>query len=319
MIIVSGDEIQGLLAMNDAIETVQTAMIAVSAGRATMPLRSIMEIDGTNRLGIMPGALRDPDVYGVKLISLFPGNPAKGLSSHIGQMVIFDNDTGAVTACLDADALTAIRTAAASAAATRVLARQDAQVLAVIGTGEQAMRHIEAMTCVRDIFEVRVAGRTRDRAVAFIKRVGPKFPDLTFVAAQDARKAVQGADIVCTVTSSVTPVLHGDWIAPGVHVNAVGASIPNMQEIDHGLLMKSALFVDYRASALAQAREIIDALASGDMDKAHIRGEIGQLYAGEIAGRRDDDEVTLYRSLGVAAQDLACARRVLEIRRLNHG
>ncbi len=319
MIIISGDEIRGLLPMTEAIETVQIAMIAVSQGRANMPLRSIMEIDGTNRLGIMPGALRDPDVYGVKLISLFPGNPAKGLSSHIGQMMIFDNDTGAMAACLDADALTAIRTAAASAAATRVLARKEAQVLAVIGTGEQAESHIEAMICVRDISEVRVAGRTRDRAAEFVKRVAPKFPDLTFVVAQDAREAVQGADIVCTVTSSATPVLQGDWIAPGVHVNAVGASIPSMQEIDQGLLMKSALFVDYRASALAQAREIIDALASGDMDKAHIRGEIGQLYAGEITGRKSEDEVTLYRSLGVAAQDLACARRVLEIRQQNQG
>ena len=316
MIIVSGDEIRDLLPMADAIETVQTAMIAVSQGRANMPLRSVMEIDGTNRLGIMPGALRDPDIYGVKLISLFPGNPAKGLSSHIGQMVIFDNDTGAVTACLDADALTAIRTAAASAAATRVLARKDARVLAVIGTGEQAESHIEAMNCVRDVSEVRVAGRTQIRAAEFIKRVGPKFPDLAFVAAKDAREAVLGADIVCSVTSSATPVLQGNWIAPGMHVNAVGASIPTMQEIDRDLLMKSALFVDYRASAMAQAREIIDAIAGGDMDQAHIRGEIGQVYAGEIAGRKGEDEITLYRSLGVAAQDLACAQRVLDIRRL---
>jgi ornithine cyclodeaminase len=314
MISISATEIRDFLPMQDAIDTVQGAMIAVYQGRANMPLRTVMDIDGSNRLGVMPGSMRDPDVYGVKLISLFPGNPAKGLSSHIGSMVIFDNDTGAVTALLDADALTAIRTAAASAAATRALARKDATRLAIIGTGEQAETHIQAMCCVRDISSVRVAGRTQARAQAFVDRVAPKFPELTISAARDAQHAVGDADIVCTVTSSPTVVLQGDWIGPGCHVNAVGASIPVMQEIDQQMLLKSALFVDYLPSALAQARDIIDAIESGAMDKAHILGEIGQLYAGDLAGRPNRDAVTLYRSLGVAAQDLSCARKVLENR-----
>lgn len=311
MINVTAEELRALLPMQDAIETVQGAMIAVTAGKANMPLRNVMEIDGTNRLGIMPGALRDPDVYGVKLISLFPGNPAKGLSSHIGTMVIFDNDTGAVAAMLDADALTAIRTAAASAAATRALARPNATKLAIIGTGEQAETHIEAMLCVRDISQVRIAGRTQTRAQEFVDRVGPRFPAVKITAASDARSTVADADIVCTVTSSATVVLQGDWIGPGCHVNAVGASIPVMQEIDQALLLKSELFVDYKPSALAQARDIIDALAGGAMPETHILGEIGQLYAGDIAGRSDDGAITLYRSLGVAAQDLSCAQKVL--------
>jgi len=311
MIVVGAEELRRLLPMRDAIETVHAAMIGVARGKANMPLRSVMEIDGTNRLGVMPGALRDPDVYGVKLISLFPGNPAKGLSSHIGSMVIFDNDTGAVAAMLDADALTAIRTAAASAAATQALARKDATILAIIGTGEQAESHIEAMLCVRDVTSVRVAGRTQDRAQAFVDRVGPRFPGLSFTAAQDARDAVEGADIICTVTSSAEVVLQGNWVGPGTHVNAVGASIPSMQEIDQDLLLKSELFVDYRPSALAQARDIMEAIASGQMNESHIRADIGQLYAGDVAGRSGAEAITLYRSLGVAAQDLSCAQKVL--------
>jgi len=312
MIVVSGADVRRLLPMGEAIETVQNAMIAVAQGRAEMPLRTVLEIDGTNRLGVMPGSMRGPDVYGVKLISLFPGNPARGLSSHIGSMVIFDNDTGAVAAMLDADALTAVRTAAASAAATRALARDDAQVLAIIGTGEQALSHIEAMACVRDIALVRIAGRTPARAQEFVDRFGPGFDGLEIVAAPDAQSAVRGADIICTVTSSHTPVLLGDWVTAGMHVNAVGASLPSMQEIDEALLLKSALFVDYRASALAQACEIIGAIESGQMHKAHILAEIGQVFAGAVAGRSGRDAITLYRSLGVAAQDLACAHKVLQ-------
>jgi ornithine cyclodeaminase/alanine dehydrogenase-like protein (mu-crystallin family) len=276
---IEANELRRLLPMQDAIETVQQAMIAVAAGKANMPLRSVMEIDATNRLGVMPGALRDPDVYGVKLISLFPGNPAKGLSSHIGSMVIFDNDTGAVSALLDADALTAIRTAAASAAATRALARKDAARLAIIGTGEQAETHIEAISCVRDISHIRIAGRSRARAEAFVDRVGARFSGVEITAADDARHAVSDADIVCTVTSSPTVVLNGDWIAPGCHVNAVGASVPSVQEIDQQMLLKSALYVDYLPSALAQAREIMDAIESQAMAQSHILGEIGQVYA----------------------------------------
>jgi ornithine cyclodeaminase/alanine dehydrogenase-like protein (mu-crystallin family) len=308
---IEADELRRLLPMAEAIETVQQAMIAVAAGKANMPLRSIMEIDGTNRLGIMPGAVRDPDVYGVKLISLFPGNPAKGLSSHIGSMVIFDNDTGAVAALLDADALTAIRTAAASAAATRALAREDATRLAIIGTGEQAESHIEAIMCVRDVSQIRISGRNRARAEAFVERVAPRFSGVEIAAADDAREAVADADIVCTVTSSQTAVLNGDWIGQGCHVNAVGASIPTMQEIDQQMLLKSDLYVDFLPSALAQAREIIEAIASGAMTPSHILGEIGQVYDGALTGRGTDEAITLYRSLGVAAQDLSCAQRVL--------
>ena len=300
MIVASAEDVRRCLPMAKAIELVARAMVKVSEGKAKLPLRTAMDIDGVNKLGIMPGVLEG--VYGVKLISLFPDNPAKGLSSHIGAMVLFDPETGAPTAMVDADALTAIRTAAASAVATRALAREEVKTLAIIGTGEQALAHIEAMGAVRGIRHVRIAGRTAARAKAFVAKARGAFPALGFTACKNAEEAVNGADIICTVTSASTPVLKGAWVAAGTHINAVGASVPNMQEIDEATLLKARLFTDYRASALAQAREIIEA-----GPKAEIIGEIGEVLAGKVHGRVEATDITLYRSLGIAAQDLICA------------
>jgi len=300
MIFASAKDVRRRLPMAKAIELVAGAMVKVSAGKAKLPLRTAMDIDGVNKLGIMPGVLEG--VYGVKLISLFPGNPAKGLSSHIGAMVLFDPETGAPTAMVDADALTAIRTAAASAVATRALAQEGAKTLAVIGTGEQALAHIEAMSAVRGMRDVRIAGRNAERAERFVAKARGAFPELAFWACENAEEAVDGADIICTVTSSSTPVLKGAWLAAGTHINAVGASVPSMQEIDEATLLKARLFTDYRPSALAQAREIIEA-----GPKAEILGEIGEVLAGKVQGRLGASDITLYRSLGIAAQDLICA------------
>jgi ornithine cyclodeaminase len=291
--------------MVKAIELVAEAMAAVSNGNAKLPLRTAMDIDGVNKLGIMPGVLGE--VYGVKLISLFPGNPAKGLSSHIGAMVLFDPETGAPSAMVDADALTAIRTAAASAVATRALAREDAETLAIIGTGEQALSHIEAICAVRGICTVRVAGRSLERAESFVLRAQSAFPALRFIAGENAEAAVEAADIICTVTSSSTPVLEGAWVGVGAHINAVGASVPSMQEIDEAVLQKARVFTDYRPSALAQAREIMVAIAAGRMEETDILAEIGEVLARGVQGRTGADDITLYRSLGIAAQDLICA------------
>jgi len=302
MIVATAEDVRRTLPMAKAIELVAEAMVAVSKGKANLPLRTAMDINGVNRLGIMPGVLGE--VYGVKLISLFPGNPAKGLSSHIGAMVLFDPETGAPNAMVDADALTAIRTAAASAVATRALARADAKTLAIIGTGEQALSHIEAICLVRDIDDIRIAGRTAERAQAFVRGLPATLNATAYASAQEA---VQGADIICTVTSSATPVLQGKWVPKGAHINAVGASVPTMQEIDQSVLLGSKVFTDYRPSALAQAREIIAAISEGKMDENHILGEIGELLSGKVQGRSGPEAITLYRSLGIAAQDLICA------------
>lgn len=308
MIVLDADRVRQHLPMTKAIGLVGQAMIAVSDGKAHLPLRTAMDIDGVNKLGMMPGVLSDPAVYGVKLISLFPGNPAKGLSSHIGAMVLFDPETGAPWAMVDADALTAIRTAAASAVATRALSRVDANVLALVGTGEQAHTHLEAISLVRDIKHVRVAGRTPARAASFIESMSGAYPKMKFHAATDAKDALIGADIVCTLTSSSTPVIQRGWVEAGCHVNAVGASVPSMQEIDTDLVVAAKLYTDYRPSALAQASDVITAIESGAVGPDHILGEIGEVLAGRVHGRKSADAITLYRSLGVAAQDLICAR-----------
>ncbi len=310
MIVATAEDVRRVLPMAKAIALVAEAMVAVSAGAANLPLRTAMDINGVNKLGIMPGVLGD--IYGVKLISLFPGNPAKGLSSHIGAMVLFDAGTGAPRAMVDADALTAIRTAAASAVATQALAREGAQTLAIIGTGEQAHSHIAALCEVRALRSVRIAGRSPEKAKRFVAQMQSHFPALRFAACDTAQEAVRGADIICTVTSSATPVLEGAWVANGSHINAVGASIPTMQEIDEAVLLQARLFTDYRPSALAQAREIITAIQSGAMQEADISGEIGEVLAGKVTGRQSENDITLYRSLGIAAQDLICADYVYQ-------
>ncbi|MFZ1816228.1 MAG: ornithine cyclodeaminase family protein [Rhizobiaceae bacterium] len=310
MKLLDADDVRRLLPMAEAIDCMEETMIKVSRGEANLPLRTIMDIDGTNKLGIMPGAMKSDagsTLYGIKLLSLFPGNPAKGLSSHIGIVILFDPETGAPEIAMNADAITAIRTAAASAAATRRLANPDATMLAIIGTGEQAESHIEALTLVRNFTEIRIAGRTQEKAEAFVSRVSAQYPGVIFVASPEIKTAVEGADVVCSVTSTVEPVLFGDWIGHGTHVNAVGASIPVLQEIDETLLLRSELFVDYRASALAQAKEIITAIRDGRITEDHIRAEIGEVHCGSASGRSSADAITLYRSLGVAAQDLAAA------------
>lgn len=311
MIVLSEREIAELLPMATAIEVVERAMTAVSAGGATLPLRSVMEVGGPNRMGIMPGAMSDPACFGIKLVSLFPGNPAAGHSSHQGAILLFEPETGTAVAMMNAGLLTALRTAAASAVATRALARAEASCLAIIGTGEQAEHHLEAMIAVRPITEVRVAGRRQAAAEAFAAKAQGRHRGIAFHAGTDVRAAARGADLICTVTSAAEPILPGAWVGAGTHLNVVGASIPSKREIDSALVVKSALFADYRPSLLAQAGEVIAALDAGLISRGHLRGEIGEVLAGSVPGRSGAEEITLYRSLGIAAQDLACAHHCL--------
>lgn len=311
MIVLTSEDVAALLPMRDAIEHIETAMKTVSAGGAELPLRNVVPVGGNNRMGVMPGALSDPACFGVKLVSLFPDNPERGLSSHLGAFILFDAVTGQATAMMDASLLTAIRTAAASAVATRALARKDAQTLALIGYGEQAEHHLDAICAVRDIQSVRVAGRSAAKADAFCTAAQKRHPELQFSAGDDVRAAVESANIICTVTSSPTPILHHGWLAEGCHLNVVGSSIPSMREVDDDLVLRTSIWVDYLPSALAQAGEIVDLIAAGRMEESALRGEIGQLLNGDISGRTSPREQTVYRSLGVAAQDLAAAHAVL--------
>jgi len=311
MIVLTHDDVTKLLPMKEAIEVVDGAMRQVSRKGAALPLRSAVPVGGGNLMGVMPGSIGNPACFGVKMVSLFPDNPAKGLSSHCGAMVLFEAETGGAIAMMDASLLTAIRTAAASAVATRALAREDAEHLAIIGYGEQAEHHLDAMLAVRPIKRLSVAGRAAGKAEAFAARAGALYPQLEVRHGDDVRAAIGKADIICTVTAASEPVLMGDWVSTGTHVNVVGASVSSKREVDDRMVERGAIWVDYLPSALAQAGEIVDMIAAGRLREDDLRGEIGALLLGEIAGRDDAESITIYRSLGIAAQDLAAAHHVL--------
>jgi ornithine cyclodeaminase/alanine dehydrogenase-like protein (mu-crystallin family) len=312
MLVLSGKNVLELLSMENAIQIITSIMVKVSKGNCILPLRNAVDLGTSNKLGLMPGALSSGGTYGVKVLSLFPENPSKGLSSHLGLIILFDPLTGIPTAAINADAITAIRTAAATAAATNVLSRIDSTCLTLIGTGEQAVAHLKSISLVRNISKVEVAGRSFNKSKDFISKNQSEFPQIEFTGHNDIESAVKNSDIICTMTSSKNVVLRGKFIKKGTHVNAIGASLPIFQEIDSELVLKSKLFVDYIPSALAQAKEIIDGINSRSFTKKHIVGEIGQVFSGSIMGRTTPEEITLYRSLGVSAQDLTCAEFVLK-------
>jgi len=308
MIVLSHADVARLLPPETAIDVVARTMQAVSRGEAELPLRSIVPVGGKNFMGVMPGRMSDPSCHGIKLVSLYPGNAAAGYSSHQGAMVLFEPDHGTAVALMDSGPLTARRTAAASAVATRALSRPGSTVLAMVGAGEQARHHLDTIMAVRPITELRIASRTLPSAIGFADHARARYPQLQIgIVGIDVQSAVEGADIVCTVTTSPAPILRGKWLSPGTHLNIVGASIPSKREVDDETVLRSSLFVDYRPSTFAQAGEVVDMIAAGTIGRDHVRAEIGEVLAGTAAGRTSEDEITLYRSLGIAAQDLACA------------
>jgi ornithine cyclodeaminase len=305
--VISAREVRELLPFGECVDAVDQAMRSVSAGKVLMPLRQFMPLpSGDGRLAWMPGYLGDPECFGIKLLSLFPGNPTVGLSSHVGLYVLYESAHGRPVAIMEASALTAIRTAAASVVATRALARPDSRTLVVIGTGEEARSHIDAFQAVRPFERVIVWGRnpeaTRELA-EYALAAGCVHVEI----ANSIAAAAAEADVICTVTGSPTAILSGRDIRGGTHLCLVGASIPSSREVDDDLVVMSRYFVDYRGSAMAQAGELRDAIAAGRVTEAHLLGEIGDVLSGTVPGRLADDDVTVYKSLGVAAQDLVSA------------
>jgi ornithine cyclodeaminase/alanine dehydrogenase-like protein (mu-crystallin family) len=301
LLIIDRETVRDLLPMAACVDLMDEAMSAVSTGRTKQLLRQILPLGDGAAFGVMPGASEEG--FGAKLISVFPGNFAKGVQSHQGFVALFDPGTGAPVAILHAGEITAIRTAAASAAATRALARPDASRLAVLGYGEQAETHVRAMACVRSLSAVTVWGRSVERSWAFAARLQGEL-GLPVTAASTVEATVADADIVCAVTASAEPILEGRWIADGTHVNLVGASTAATREADDGLVVRGRLFADHRAGVLAQGGEVIHAIAAGLIDERHVLGEIGEVIAGTRRGRLTDQDVTIYKSLGAVTQDL---------------
>lgn len=310
LLILGGADIRRLMPMADCIAIVDAVMRTVSRGGAVIPVRLGFKVPGTgNILAAMPGFVSEPASLGAKLIAVFPENAGRGLPSHQGVVVMFDPGSGTPAAILDAHAITGIRTAAASAVATRALARPDAARLAILGTGEQAEAHVHAMAAVRRLRSITIWGRTPEKAAALAARAASAL-GMDAAVSPDVEQAVMDADIVCTTTASPTPVLQGAWIRRGTHVNLVGACTAKTREADAGLIARSAFYVDLRASALAEAGDLLEAM--GPLAERHIRGEIGQVLNGQLPGRSSADEVTVYKSLGIAAQDLSVAQVVIE-------
>jgi ornithine cyclodeaminase len=250
-------------------------------------------------------------VYGMKILCVIPDNPGRGLDGHQGAIVLMDGVTGELRALMNAAAITAIRTAAVSAVATRLLAREDARTLAIVGTGVQARWHLAAIPRVRPIERVRVAGRTAERARRFVERMRPH-TRCTLEAVESAEAAVREADIVVTATTAREPVLDRSWLAPGTHVNAVGASRPPHREIDTATWAAASAFVDRRESVESEAADYRLAREEGAIGPAHIRAELGELLLGAAQGRTSPDELTLFRSLGLAVEDVAAAQYLLQ-------
>jgi len=265
--------------------------------------------DQSGLLGLMPGYLGDPRSFGLKVVAVMPGNHGTPYDSHQGVVMLFGVEHGEPLAILDASAITAIRTAAASAAATDVLARSDAGDLALLGSGVQARTHLAAMKTVRPLRRVRVWSRNRANAERFASKEA-KAAGVPIEVAETAEAAVKGADLVCTTTSSREPVLQGAWLAAGAHVNAVGACFPNAREVDTEAVRRARLYTDCRESCLKEAGDFILPRNEGAIDDGHLVGEVGDVFLGRIPGRRSPNEITLYESLGVAVEDLAAAHAI---------
>lgn len=300
------DEVARRLTYDVCIPLVRDAMIAFSTGVTRQLLRSIIPLGDGHLFGIMPGALGASAPFGAKLISIFPENTARGMQSHQGVVVLFEPETGVAVCCVHAGEVTAIRTAAASAVATDALACKDARRLAILGCGEQAATHARAISKVRTLDSIKIWGRSTERARAFAESMRAELA-LPVTAAATVKQAVAEADIICTVTSAQEPILEAAWVAPGTHINAVGSSHAGPAEIDNALVAASRFYVDSREGVLAQGAEFLRAKQVGLIDDSHILGEIGEVLAGHVPGRRTPDEITIYKSLGHIVQDLASA------------
>ena len=330
LLVLSGAGVRAALGYRACAQAMREVLAARAAGEVYQPLRSVLRPDGAAGLMALMPSYRagSPAGYGLKAICITPGNPAAGLDSHQGIVLLSSAETGEPLAVLNASAVTEIRTAAVSAVATSLLARAGAGVLAVIGTGVQARAHVAAIAATRRLVQVRVAGSSPERAAAFA--AGPARAALAeagaeagavagavagaaggpeVVACDGARDAVAGAGIVVTATTSAVPVLRREWLAPGAHVNAVGACVPGARELDTATVAGAALYADSRDSVLAEAGDYLLAAADGAVGPGHIRAEIGDLLAGDGPGlgRQSAEEITVFESLGLAIEDLAAA------------
>jgi ornithine cyclodeaminase/alanine dehydrogenase-like protein (mu-crystallin family) len=307
-VVLTQSEVEQLLDMPGCMDAMADVLEALDRGELFLPLRMIAFPPGqSSAIGLMPAYRGGSNAaYALKTICLFPDNPSRGLDPHQGTVTLFSGETGELRALMNASAITAIRTAAVSGVATRLLAREDAQDLAIVGAGHQAHPHIAAMLEARQFERIRIAARSLESA----ERLASEWPLAN--AVDSVEDAVREADVVCTVTSSSEPVLRHEWLKPGVHVNAVGSSIKTARELDTATVAACSLFVDRRESTVNEAGDYLTPLAEGAISgPEHIKAEIGEILAGKHPGRTSDEELTVFKSLGLAVEDLAAAEYVV--------
>jgi ornithine cyclodeaminase len=314
IVVLNHKEVEELLPMADCIEVMADALSALTRGQVHQPLRTIVRPpDASGLMGLMPAYMSgERSAFGLKAVCVFPQNPAVGKDAHQGSVLLFSAETGELQALMNASAITAIRTAAVSGLATRLLARENASKLAIIGSGVQARSHLVAMAEVRPIEKVRVASLPFANAQSFAAELSPNYT-FPIEAVESVESAVRDADLIVTATTASEPILKRDWIAPGTHLNAIGSSFPNAREVDTATMAASSLFVDRRESTLNEAGDYLFAARDGAIGPDHIKGEIGELLLGEVQGRVSDDEITLFKSLGLAVEDLASAEYVYRV------
>jgi ornithine cyclodeaminase/alanine dehydrogenase-like protein (mu-crystallin family) len=307
ILIVDEQAVEELLDPAGCLAAVEHSLVAIARGEVHLPLRAIVRPPGDETLiGLMPTHRGgDEPMYGLKTVVVVPGNSARGLDPHQGTVTLFDGETGKTVAVVNASPITAIRTAAASALATRELAREDARVLAIVGAGFQAKAHLRALTEVREFDDIRIASRTSAKAEA----LAAEHPAARATASIE--EAIRDADVIVTVTSSSDPVVERDWVADGAHINAVGACFPHTRELDSATVAASTLVVDSRESAVNESGDYLIALEEGAIGEGHIAAELGEVLVGTHPGRTSADEITIFDSLGLAVEDLFAAEYVV--------
>ena len=315
MLLLNRQEVETLLDLDALIDALASAMTEVSAGNVSQPPRIAAQVrqrDGN--LLVMPAYLPASEALAVKLVSVFPHNHELGVPSHQALIAVFDSETGSPAAIMDGEHITAMRTAAGSALATRLLARPDAAVLSILGTGVQANAHAVAIPRVRSISEIRIAGRDTEKATSLAQQVSAEI-GITAHGTDSFENAISGAGVICACTHADSPVLFGKWLEPGAHVNSVGLNFQG-REMDGETIRRSSVFVESRQAALAAppagANDLTWPIRDGIVDESHVLAEIGELATGQHPGRTSNDQITLYKSVGVAAQDAVAARLVLQ-------
>jgi ornithine cyclodeaminase len=306
VLVLSDSDVRELLDMESCITAMEGALAALERGELSMPLRFVVRPPGQQLLGLMPAHRGGTEpLFSLKEIVVAPANAARGLDPHQGAVILHDGETGALRAVLNASAITEIRTAAVSGLATRLLARPGARRVAILGAGVQARSHAHAMRTVIHDPELRVWSRTPAHAEALAL-------ESHAVACATVEEALDGAEVVCTCTSAREPIVRRDWLAPGTHINAVGSSVPGARELDTDVVVGAALFVDRRESTLNESGDYLRAVEEAGIGPGHIRAELGELLVGSHPGRTDDRELTVFKSLGLAVEDLAAAALCVE-------